>query len=109
MLPENLKNVLLTLLKIVLLGALLAYLLHLGERFFAWPVGLRTFGGGVLIVIGSLLLNGGSGRVLYQKGAVRGIDERDIAEYKSTRNANLAAGIWLLVIGAVLFASLFVL
>lgn len=105
---ENVTGFLQTFFKVVLIGALLAYLVHLGERFFGWPTSVRAFGGGGLFVVGSLLAGGGSGRILYQKGAVRGVDDRDIAEYKATRDANMSAGVGLLIIGGVVFVSLFV-
>lgn len=86
-----------------------AVVLVIGERYLGWPLAIRQIGSGVLIVIGGLLMSGGSSGVLYKKGAVREVGGRDIDEYKATRAGNLSAGVRLFIIGAVLFASLFVL
>jgi len=87
----------------------IAFALLQGERYLGWPLAIRQLGSGVLIIVGSLLLSGGSSNVLYQKGALRGLNEKDIEEYKAHRAGNTSAGVRLFVVGAVLFASLFML
>jgi len=96
------------LLHVGIAGAL-AFALLLGERHLGWPVAIRQIGSGALIIVGSLLLSGGSSSVLYQKGALRGLNEKDIEEYKAHRAGNTSAGVRLFIVGAVLFVSLFML
>lgn len=95
-------------LQVGIAGAI-AFALNLGERYLGWPLAIRQLGSGALIIVGSLLLSGGSSSVLYQKGALRGLNEKDIEEYKAHRAGNTSAGVRLFVVGAVLFVSLFML
>jgi len=103
------RDTLLTIALQVAMAAAIALILVLGERLFALPLAIRQFGGGVLIVVGSLLMSSGSGQALFDKGAIRGIGAKDIEEYKATRAGNVSAGVRLFIIGVVLFGSLFVL
>lgn len=90
-------------------GALLTAALVIAETLLGWPSSIRMFIGGIAVFLGSVLSSGGSSRTLYEKGAIRRIDESDIREYKSTRSANISTGIRILISGAVVFSSVFVL
>lgn len=106
---ETIRAIASGVLRLVLLGAACSTLLWLLERNLGLSVNYRVVLGGGFVVIGALLSSGGSGWVLFQKGEVQRISESDLTEYKSTKVANLAAGIKLFVLGAVVFGSLFVL
>lgn len=95
------------LLRTVVIGFSVAIVLRLAEAYLGWPQGVRMFGGGGLVVLGSMLASGGSGNTLYQKGAVRGITDADRTEHVATRQSNLAVGVRLLIVGGVIFASQF--
>lgn len=93
----------------VVWGALLTGALVVAETLLGWPSSIRMFLGGIAVFLGSALSSGGSGRTLYEKGAIRRIEESDIREYKSTRQANISTGISMMICGAVIFASIFLL
>lgn len=95
-------------LQVVVLGSVFAIGLRALEHFAGWPSSVRMFVGGGLVVVGSLLSSGGSGRALFEKAEVRATRETDISEYLQTKRANLSTGIRLFVIGGVLFVSLFI-
>lgn len=97
-----------SLLRLTGAGVGLAAGLAFAERNFGFSPDTRFWVGGLMLAFGSLLMSGDSGRFLYEKALFWGISDADVAEYVQTKRANLAASGRLMVLGAVLLGSEFV-
>ena len=78
------------------------------ERNFGFSQDTRFWIGGLMLSFGSLLMSGDPGRFLYERALFWGISDADVAEYVQTKRANLAASVRLMVLGAVVVGSEFV-
>ena len=87
------------------LAAGLAY----AERNFGFSQDIRLWIGGLMLSLGSLLMSGDSGRYLYERALFWGISDADVAEYVRTKRANIAASVKMMLMGAVLVGSEFLL
>lgn len=88
----------------------LVSLLVAAEALLGWSSSVRAFVGGGLVVIGSMLAAGGAGPgILFEKGQASTVTSTDVAQYRQQRGRNVSIGWVVLVVGVVVFASLFVL
>lgn len=87
------------------LAAGLAY----AERNFGFSQDTRFWIGGLMLSFGSLLMSGDSGRFLYERSLFWGISDADVAEYVRSKRANIAASVKMMLMGAVLVGSEFLL
>lgn len=101
-------SALVSLLRLASLGVGLAAGLAFAERNFGFSSDTRFWIGGLMLSFGSLLMSGDSGRFLYERALFWGISDADVAEYVQTKRANLAASVRLMVLGAVIVGSEFV-
>lgn len=97
------------LLRLACVGVGLAAGLAYAERNFGFSQDIRFWIGGLMLSLGSLLMSGDSGRYLYERALFWGISDADVAEYVRTKRANIAASVKMMLMGAVLVGSEFVL
>jgi len=81
--------------------------LAFAERNLGLGQDARFWVGGLMLSLGSLLMSGDSGRFLYERSLFWGISDADVAEYGRTKRANLAASVKMMLLGAVVVASEF--